>query len=963
MLEIKRISISIAVALAVFMLIGIAFAIENAETVYAEEGDIDGGVYDGVPWRITSEYELLIGEDGKTYEYENKDKRTSTDYPWNEYSGSIKSAGFLGAVKGSGSASHMFSSCFSLASLNLSGFDTSNVTDMSAMFSGCNILTALDLSGFDTSNVTDMGGMFASCTKLSSLDLSGIDTGNVTNMGGMFSSCRSLLTLDVSNFDMSKVIERAEMFSGCEALISLKIGKWRTFSTHYTQTRFPRSMRDVTTGEIYEKDTQIPNVDNHTFEYAPGVHGPNDQMWSATLNSGEEYEVTFIPKQDGIYLYEFDYPLGGITSGTWGMYHEGDNITPSYFEAHKGEEYQFTAKLITVDDKPIDVQLLVKEHPYWKERITPGEIETITSRDVDEYRCFTAEKDGYYALITKSHYPPKYSGYGLNVYPERGIVGWGKDSYSIHYAKMRKGELSRIVFEFYRTGCEKVEFVVMPTEQYSTSEEINPELDPLINSFSFVYDPPKNGDYYLGTKKLDYPNSYNEGPFLFRTIRDDELGDLWYMPRFKGEDVKHFFSAKEAQPVIICGILDSADQVKMSVEEETQEINDQRYNLKYATVEDEDAVRIYTGKPIEPDFTCFLGGSSVPETYIDVQYENNIDIGTATVILTGKTPYYGQKKYHFRIVPESEEDNECNHEWNESFTIDKPATCAEEGSKSIHCSICDAVKDGSEIVIQKTDHTFGGWNTTKEAACTEDGIHEKACTVCGNKVTEPIPAKGHSFGAWETITDSTCVAPGLQQRTCQTCGAVESKDLDPSGHTWDEGVITTEPTYMEEGVKTFTCTVCNETRTEDVPILEPEVGSIIQIDGATYIVISRSTVALAKAGNTKKVTIPEAVIIGGNTYKVTTIKANTFKGTRATSVTAGKNIIKIEEKAFRGSKVKTLTIKSKKLKKNSVKGSLKNSKVITVKVKVGNKMINKKYVKKYRRIFTKKNAGKKVTVK
>ena len=62
----------------------------------------------------------------------------------------------------------------------------------------------------------------------------------------------------------------------------------------------------------------------------------------------------------------------------------------------------------------------------------------------------------------------------------------------------------------------------------------------------------------------------------------------------------------------------------------------------------------------------------------------------------------------------------------------------------------------------------------------------------------------------------------------------------------------------------------------------------------------------------------------------------------------------------------TVTVKqpkSKKLKKSSVKGSLKGSKIKTVQVKVGKKKDNKKYVKKYKKIFTKKNAGKKVKIR
>lgn len=52
-----------------------------------------------------------------------------------------------------------------------------------------------------------------------------------------------------------------------------------------------------------------------------------------------------------------------------------------------------------------------------------------------------------------------------------------------------------------------------------------------------------------------------------------------------------------------------------------------------------------------------------------------------------------------------------------------------------------------------------------------------------------------------------------------------------------------------------------------------------------------------------------------------------------------------------------------KLGKAGVKKSLLGSKIKIVKVKVGKKAVNKKYIKRYRKIFTKKNAGKKVTVK
>jgi len=51
------------------------------------------------------------------------------------------------------------------------------------------------------------------------------------------------------------------------------------------------------------------------------------------------------------------------------------------------------------------------------------------------------------------------------------------------------------------------------------------------------------------------------------------------------------------------------------------------------------------------------------------------------------------------------------------------------------------------------------------------------------------------------------------------------------------------------------------------------------------------------------------------------------------------------------------------LKNNTVKGSLKSSKIRTVKVKVGSKKETKKYLKKYKKLFTRKIAGKKAAVK
>ena len=92
------------------------------------------------------------------------------------------------------------------------------------MFSGCSSLTSLDLSGFDTSNVELMSSMFYGCTSLESVDLSSFDTANVRIMYGAFRDYSSLESLDLSGFDTSSVFDADEALAGCISLTSVKVG-------------------------------------------------------------------------------------------------------------------------------------------------------------------------------------------------------------------------------------------------------------------------------------------------------------------------------------------------------------------------------------------------------------------------------------------------------------------------------------------------------------------------------------------------------------------------------------------------------------------------------------------------------------------------------------------------------------------------------------------------------------------
>ena len=143
-----------------------------------------------------------------------------------------------GKITANADSSYMFQKLKGLTNLDLSNFNTSNVTGMDNMFADCISLTTLDLSKFDTTTVTNMGFMFSGSKALTTLDLSNFNTSKVTTMSGMFQSCSSLITLDLSNFNTSNVTVMDYMFYLCTSLTTLDVSNWNTSKVRNMQNMF-----------------------------------------------------------------------------------------------------------------------------------------------------------------------------------------------------------------------------------------------------------------------------------------------------------------------------------------------------------------------------------------------------------------------------------------------------------------------------------------------------------------------------------------------------------------------------------------------------------------------------------------------------------------------------------------------------------------------------------------------------
>lgn len=191
----------------------------------------------------------------------------------------------------------------------------------------------------------------------------------------------------------------------------------------------------------------------------------------------------------------------------------------------------------------------------------------------------------------------------------------------------------------------------------------------------------------------------------------------------------------------------------------------------------------------------------------------------------------GGKEKHICSVCKAEEERDTaplGHDWNAEYTTDVKPTCTQPGSKSIHCSRCDATKDVTEI--EPLGHDWeDDFTIDVKPTCTQPGSKSIHCSRCDaiKDVTEIEPT-GHSFGEWTVSKDSTCVAGGQKTRKCEICGYTEYEDtdIDPDAHDWEEDyTIDKEPTCTIEGSESIHCSRCDATKDSTViPVTDHTYG-------------------------------------------------------------------------------------------------------------------------------------------
>lgn len=182
--------------------------------------------------------------------YDTDEKITSLDYAFENQS-AVTSVDLSNLDLTGISTNSMFNYCSNITSIKFNNTKSMKLVGVSSMFYDCKSLVSLDVSSFDTSNITDYSdSIFQDCTSLETLDLSNWNTSSFKFPYYLFINCTSLKTLDLSNFDFSNAEAYGGIFRNCSSLSTIKCKQafkdWCI--TNQDEISLPTAMREGGSG-------------------------------------------------------------------------------------------------------------------------------------------------------------------------------------------------------------------------------------------------------------------------------------------------------------------------------------------------------------------------------------------------------------------------------------------------------------------------------------------------------------------------------------------------------------------------------------------------------------------------------------------------------------------------------------------------------------------------------------------
>ena len=612
-----------------------------------------------------------------------------------------------------------------LTELDLSGFDTSKVTNMSEMFADCNNLTSLNLSSFDTSNVTDMSAMFEYCNNLASIDVKGFNTSNVTDMSWMFRNCRNLTALDVSGFNTFNVTDMSGMFRNCETLTSLDVSAFDTASVTEMDDMF-FGCGSLTALDVSGFNTEKVTTIAYMFNSCKNVLELDLSGWKLTsLTNARRVLNGTIPVIKAPVNLAANVELLANYTGSDGLLYTS---LP---------QYASTSILLTWASASGDPGGNASGNPSASGN--PGESGDPSGTCEHVYGAW---------VITN---------------PATCTEDGSRERVCTICGNKETDTISAVGHQW--------------DEAFTTDKEATCTEDGSESHHCAVC-----GISDLTTAVVIPAKGHKMTRTAGKEATCTEAGNTEYWSCSRCE--KLFSDASGTEETTLEATVIPAKGHTMT-----------RTAGKEATCTEAGNTEYWTCSGCNK---LFSDASGTEETTLEatvIPAKGHAMTKTAgndaTCTEDGNTEYWTCSRCNklFSDASGTEETTleatvipAKGHVWAEEYAVDKNATCAEEGSKSIHCTVCDEIKEDSSQVIPKTqDHKYDEWVVTKEATCAEEGSESLRCTVCGEikeGSSRSIPkTENHKYGNWTETKPATSTETGIRERVCEICGNIVEEEI------------------------------------------------------------------------------------------------------------------------------------------------------------------------------------------
>ena len=311
------------------------------------------------------------------------------------------------------------------------------------------------------------------------------------------------------------------------------------------------------------------------------------------------------------------------------------------------------------------------------------------------------------------------------------------------------------------------------------------------------------------------------------------------------------------------------------------------------------------------------------------------------------------------------------HDWTPEWTVDKAASCTEEGSRSHHCKNCSEVKDRETIA--KKAHNLTKVEA-KAATCTEAG--NKAywtCNTCHNVFSDElgktettvadmtIAKKPHTEVVDPAVAPTETTSGKTEGKHCSVCNTVlvAQKEIPATGKKQPSDSTNTpakpsQPSQGNNGTDSTKAPKKDTSLKQGTKVTDKKSKVVYKVNG-------NKTVEYNKVNKKAKTAIvPTTVKVNGVNYQVTAIAPKAFANNKnLKKVVIPVSVRSIGKQAFSGCKnLKTIIINTPYLTKKSV--GAKAFKGIHAKATI---RVPKKQKKAYQKFLKSKGIGKKVKIK